>query len=116
MWLLIYKLLLKGHFFDVNRGEIFGLLGNDVCKDMKSIKEKICVQLQSSAYYNFLSLKEILELFGGFYSKRIDADTLLGMVDLEEKANQQVGNLSGGQKQRFSEALPLNRPHPSPTC
>lgn len=117
--------------FNVNKGEIFGLLGEngagktttleiieglrklsggkvevlgeDVSRGCpNSVKEKIGVQLQSSAYYNFLTLKEILELFGGFYQKALDADDLLRMVNLEEKAKALVGNLSGGQKQRFS--------------
>jgi ABC-2 type transport system ATP-binding protein len=66
------------------------------------VKEKIGVQLQSSAYYNFLTLKEILELFGGFYKKQLGSDELLNMVDLKEKANSRVDSLSGGQKQRFS--------------
>lgn len=117
--------------FDVNQGEIFGLLGENgagktttleiieglrqatagkvsvlgenVSKGTKnSIKEKIGVQLQSSAYYNFLTLREILNLFGGFYQKSLSADQLLEMVDLKEKGNSLVGNLSGGQKQRFS--------------
>ena len=117
--------------FQVEKGEIFGLLGengagktttleiieglrkmtsgtvrmlgvdvSDGCTD--PIKEKIGVQLQSSAYYNFLTLKEILELFGGFYKKSLASKELLAMVDLESKENSLVGALSGGQKQRFS--------------
>ncbi|MEK9156333.1 MAG: ABC transporter ATP-binding protein [Patescibacteria group bacterium] len=121
----------KGVSFEVRRGEIFGLLGengagktttleiieglrqatsgevtvlsdnvHNGCSD--NIKNKIGVQLQSSAYYNFLTLKEILELFGGFYPKFIPAMALLEMVGLTEKANSLVSNLSGGQRQRFS--------------
>jgi len=117
--------------FQVEKGEIFGLLGengagktttleiieglrkrtsgtinmlgvdvSDGCKD--EIKEKIGVQLQSSAYYNFLTLKEILELFGSFYRTSIAPSELLAMVDLTKKENSLVGALSGGQKQRFS--------------
>jgi ABC-2 type transport system ATP-binding protein len=79
------------------------VLGEDVTHGEKnSIKERIGVQLQSSAYYHFLTLKEILELFAGFYKTSLDAMELLRMVDLEEKAKSLVGALSGGQKQRFS--------------
>lgn len=119
-----------GNTFHVNKGEIFGLLGEngagktttleiieglrkptsgevkvlgfDVEHELDKIKNRIGVQLQSSAYFNFLSLKEILELFGGFYDKKIHADELLKMVDLTEKSGAFVGSLSGGQKQRFS--------------
>jgi len=116
--------------FEVNRGEIFGLLGengagksttleiieglrkptegtisglgHDVNKNIKDIKEKIGVQLQSSAYYHYLTLKEILNLFASFYNKTVDTEKLLEMVGLEEKKNAFVGSLSGGQRQRFS--------------
>jgi len=116
--------------FDVYEGEVFGLLGEngagksttleiieglrratsgnvkvlglDSRRDQKTIKNKIGVQLQSSAYYNFLKLKEIIQLFCSFYGSDVDSMQLLRMVDLEEKANSYVNSLSGGQKQRFS--------------
>lgn len=116
--------------FSVKKGEIFGLLGEngagktttlevieglrrptsgkvlvlgkDFRKNINEIKERIGVQLQSSAYYNFLSLKDILNLFGSFYSKKIGPDRLLDMVDLKEKEKSYISQLSGGQKQRFS--------------
>ncbi len=116
--------------FDVKQGEIFGLLGENgagktttleiieglrrptsgqinilghgIHNNIDSIKEKIGVQLQSSAYYPFLNLKEILELFASFYGKSLDPYELLGIVGLKEKANSFIQSLSGGQKQRFS--------------
>lgn len=116
--------------FTVNKGEVFGLLGengagktttlemieglrqptegqitllgHNTRENLQEIKERIGVQLQSSAYYNFLNLTEILDLFGSFYQKRLAPDELLKMVQLEEKSRSLVGNLSGGQKQRFS--------------
>ena len=120
-----------GISFHVNKGEIFGLLGEngagktttleiieglrksssgkvtvlgeDVSKGCKDcIKQKIGVQLQSSAYYQFLNLKEILSLFGGFYEKSVNAIELLKIVDLETKSKSLIKALSGGQKQRFS--------------
>jgi ABC-2 type transport system ATP-binding protein len=116
--------------FEVTKGEIFGLLGEngagktttlemieglrrpssgeikvldcDIVEHRDSVKERIGVQLQSSAYYQFLTLKEILELFGSFYAKNISADELLKMVELESKSDSLIGSLSGGQRQRFS--------------
>lgn len=82
-------------------GEI-KVLGMDTQRDLQKIKEKIGVQLQSSAYYDNLKLYEILDLFGSFYKTKIQKDKLFKMVGLESKANQYVRNLSGGQKQRFS--------------
>ena len=119
-----------GISFEVQKGEVFGLLGengagktttleiieglrrptdgqvmvlgHDIRHEMSSVKSKIGVQLQSSAYYSFLTLKEILVLFGSFYPNSQDADELLKSVNLEDKANVYVGALSGGQRQRFS--------------
>lgn len=82
-------------------GEIY-VLGHELHDGLNSVKEKIGVQLQSSAYFNFLTLKEILELFGSFYPNSLDSMDLLKMVGLEDKANIYVNKLSGGQKQRFS--------------
>ena len=125
-----YFTAVKGVSFGVKEGEIFGLLGEngagktttlemieglrrptsgtikvfgmDVKKKMRNIKERIGVQLQSSAYFAFLNLREILDLFGSFYQTHSKPDDLLAMVNLQDKADSYVGNLSGGQKQRFS--------------
>lgn len=120
----------KGISFDVQKGEIFGLLGengagktttleiieglrrptsgkvtvlgHEVGKESAHIKQRIGVQLQSSAYYAYLTLQEMLELFASFYGKKVDPDRLLGMVHLESKAKSYITQLSGGQRQRFS--------------
>lgn len=124
-----------GVSFEVVKGEIFGLLGPngagktttletiegllkptsgravvfgiDTAKDAARVKERIGVQLQASAYFEQLTLKEILVLFGGFYPRRINPEELLSKVDLLEKVNSTVGTLSGGQKQRFTIAATL---------
>lgn len=120
----------RGISFQVQKGEIFGLLGEngagktttleiieglrrpsggsiqvlgmDIHKNLTAMKEKIGVQLQSSAYYTHLTLREMLVLFGGFYRKHSDPDKLLEMVTLSDKADSFITQLSGGQRQRFS--------------
>ena len=121
----------NGISFEVKKGEVFGLLGEngagktttlEIIEGLRKptsgkvmvlgedtthgcldrVKEKIGVQLQSTAYFDFLTIKEILQLFGSFYHKNISPLDLLEMVDLKDKANSLVKNLSGGQKQRFS--------------
>jgi ABC-2 type transport system ATP-binding protein len=78
------------------------VLGLDPRRDTLAVQRRIGVQLQSSAYFEFLRLGELLDLFGGFYPRRLATDDLLARVGLLEKRNALVGELSGGQAQRFS--------------
>ncbi|MFA6099097.1 MAG: ABC transporter ATP-binding protein [Patescibacteria group bacterium] len=120
----------NGVSFSVKKSEIFGLLGpNGAGKtttleiieglqvpsggetlikgfstqhDLHRVKNIIGIQLQSSAYYEYLQLGEILELFGSFYDKALPADNLLEIVSLQDKKKSLIKQLSGGQQQRFS--------------
>ena len=83
------------------------VLGVNTQRDPSAVKEIIGVHLQSSAYFDYLTLKEILVLFGSFYRRHIDPTELLQKVGLLEKAGTMVKHLSGGQKQRFTVAASL---------
>lgn len=83
------------------------VLGMDVTRNSAQVKARIGVQLQSSAYYDYLNLREILALIGSFYPKRISPDLLLEQVGLLDKATHRVRQLSGGQQQRFTVAASL---------
>ena len=124
-----------GVTFSVDRGEVFGILGPngagktttleimeslqkptegrvsvlglDVQSNPAKVKARIGVQLQASAYYDYLSLKEILALLGTFYPNRVSPQTLLERVGLSDKIASRLGELSGGQKQRFAVAASL---------
>jgi len=89
-----------------NQGQVM-VLGLDVLRQPAQIKARIGVQLQSSAYYDYLNLREILALLGSFYPKRLAPDPLLKQVGLLDQATQRVKHLSGGQKQRFTVAASL---------
>ena len=121
--------------FSVEQGEIFGILGPngagktttleiieglqrptggrtyvlgmDSQRESLAVKERIGVQLQASAYFEYLTLAEILDLFGRFYSKRISSLELLERVGLLDKAKSTISKLSGGQRQRFAIAATL---------
>ena len=124
-----------GVSFSVNRSEVFGILGPngagktttlemietlrtidsgsvlldgvDVRRETQRVKQLIGVQLQSSAFFDKLSLVELLSLFGEMYGRRVDPLALLDEVELRDKAKSYVAQLSGGQKQRFSIAAAL---------
>ena len=124
-----------GVSFDVAEGEVFGILGPngagktttlemiegmrpidegsatidgiDVRRDPREVKRRIGIQLQASAFFDELTLVELLHLFGQLYGRDVDPQALLGLIELTEKAKSQVRTLSGGQKQRFSIASAL---------
>ena len=121
--------------FDVEQGEIFGILGPngagktttleiieglqkptqgkisvlgmDLAQKSSQVKARIGVQIQSAAYFDYLSLEEILKLLGTFYPEAAAARDLLDQVGLSGQAKMRLNELSGGQKQRFTVAASL---------
>ena len=87
-------------------GEI-EVLGIDVRKDSKAIKEIIGVQLQTTVFFDNLKVRETIDLFCSFYPKTLPVDELLDIASLGEKADAMVSELSGGQHKRLSIALAL---------
>ena len=126
---------LRGVSFSVWRGEVFGLLGPngagktttveilegmrtadagtaiiagiDVSTHPREVKAVIGVQLQSSAFFDRLTLTEILRTFASLYRSTVDPAELLRTVQLEDRPKSHYRELSGGQKQRFSIAVAL---------
>ena len=78
------------------------VLGLDVVREREELKRRIGVQLQAGAYFDYLTLEEILRLFGSFYPRRGEPAELLDRVGLLDKRGAQVRHLSGGQARRFS--------------
>jgi ABC-2 type transport system ATP-binding protein len=121
--------------FSVRAGEIFGLLGpngagktttlemieglrrpdageatvlgRSIRRDSRAIKERIGVQLQTTALPPKMTVAEAIDLFGAFYAHRRPTADLLSEFDLTEKADALTESLSGGQVQRLSIALAL---------
>ena len=83
------------------------VLGLDVQSDAAKVKTRIGVQLQASAYYDYLNLKEILALLGSFYPSKVSPESLLDQVGLSDKSASRMSELSGGQRQRFGVAASL---------
>ena len=129
----------RGVSFTAARGEVFGILGPngagktttlemieglrditsgevevdgvDVKKYPYAVKEKIGIQLQSSAFFPYLSLTELLDMFSDLYAETHNPMEILKLVGLEDKAKVPAKELSGGQRQRFSIATTLvNKP------
>ena len=125
----------KGLDFEVQTGEVFGLLGPngagktstveileglrprtggdvtvlgfDPDKQKQALKDRIGVCLQATNLPDKITVHEAMELFGSFYTKRVDGDALLRRLQLWEKRDAGYATLSGGQKQRLALALAL---------
>lgn len=123
--------------FSVKKGSIFGMLGpNGAGKtttietliglkksdggkvrilgynpfeenELKEIRKKIGVQLQSPALFPRLTVKEIVNLFASFYPDSLESETVIEQVGLVNKKNSQVISLSGGQEHRLAVALAM---------
>jgi ABC-2 type transport system ATP-binding protein len=90
-------------------GEI-EVLGLPVWPDPMQVQARIGVQLQSTALFDRLSARELLELFARFYGNDDPAGRAgraLALVGLEAKAGDYAARLSGGQQQRLAIALAL---------
>ena len=121
--------------FSIGRGEVFGMLGPngagktttveiieglrtpdsgevtvlgmDVRRDLRRVKARVGVQLQTTSLFPRLSVLEVLDLFASFFPKTVPCDELIGMAGLEESKRSLCKSLSGGQQQRLSLALAL---------
>jgi ABC-2 type transport system ATP-binding protein len=119
----------------VNKGEIFGIvgpngagkttlieileglrsmdsgvakvLGKDVRKHAREIKQRIGVLLQATSIPEKAKVHEVLSMFGALYKNKANPREIAQFLGLEDKQNAYIKSLSGGWKQRVSLALAL---------
>jgi len=126
---------LRGVSFEIAQGEIFGLLGPNGAGKTTTVeilegyrerdggavtvlgedpatagldwRERIGVVLQSSSFYDSLTVTENLALFAGYYTRPRPIGDVVELVGLEEKRDDLVRSLSGGQRRRLDLGLAL---------
>jgi ABC-2 type transport system ATP-binding protein len=97
--------ILEG-FRDRDAGSVT-VLGMDPAVGGRALRERVGIVLQSSGIDQFLTVREVLVLYAGYYPRSVDIDELLETVGLTEKAGSRVRSLSGGQQRRVDLALGL---------
>jgi ABC-2 type transport system ATP-binding protein len=125
----------KGIDLHVDRGEVFALLGPngagkttiteilegyrprtsgeasvlgfDPATGGVDYRRRIGIVLQSSGVDAFLTVRETVDLYAGYYPSPRDIDEVIDLVGLHEKRDTRVGKLSGGQQRRLDVAVAL---------
>ncbi|MEO8246984.1 MAG: ABC transporter ATP-binding protein [Chloroflexota bacterium] len=129
------RVALRGIDLDVARGEVFALLGpngagkttaieiceghrdrdggevsvlgHDPRRHERRLRERIGIVLQSTGVDPYLTVRETVELFAGYYPRRRAVDEVVELVGLSDAADQKVAQLSGGQRRRVDLAVGL---------
>ena len=97
--------MLEG-FRSRSEGEL-RVLGEDPATAGAAWRERIGVVLQESEPEPYLTARESLALYAGYYSRPRRVDETLALVGLEGKADSVAATLSGGQRRRLDVALAL---------
>jgi ABC-2 type transport system ATP-binding protein len=87
-------------------GEVI-VLGEDPTHGDRAWRERIGIVLQSCKLEPYLTVRESLELFAGYYQEPRPIEETIDLVGLAEKADARAGNLSGGQQRRLDVGMAL---------
>jgi ABC-2 type transport system ATP-binding protein len=83
------------------------VLGLDPGRGGRELRERIGIVLQGTSAHPHLTAFEVVTMFAGYYRRPRDPRELLGLVGLDDAADQRVRTLSGGQRRRLDLALAL---------
>ena len=87
-------------------GEI-SVLGNDPARARSELKGRVGIVLQSTGVDPYLTVRETVDLYAGYYPTPRDIDEVIDLVGLVEKRSTRVSKLSGGQQRRLDVAIAL---------
>jgi ABC-2 type transport system ATP-binding protein len=83
------------------------VLGEDPATAGSAWRDRIGIVLQSNSLDPYLTVRESLQLYAGYFSHPRSVDEVIGLVGLEGKADERARKLSGGQQRRLDVGLAL---------
>jgi ABC-2 type transport system ATP-binding protein len=87
-------------------GEV-SVLGEDPANAGSAWRDRIGIVLQSNSLDPYLTVRESLELYAGYFSHPRSVEEVIALVGLEEKAEERARKLSGGQQRRLDVGMAL---------
>jgi ABC-2 type transport system ATP-binding protein len=83
------------------------VLGRDPARGEKDLKQRVGIVLQSTGIDPFLTVRETVDLYAGYFPHPRNVDEVIDLVGLAEKRDTRVNKLSGGQQRRLDVAIAL---------
>jgi ABC-2 type transport system ATP-binding protein len=83
------------------------VLGHDPARRELDLRRRIGIVLQSTGVDPYLTVRETVDLYAGYYPRPRSVDEVIDVVGLEEKRDVRVDKLSGGQQRRLDVAIGL---------
>ncbi len=87
-------------------GEV-SVLGEDPQRAGRQWRERIGIVLQSCRLDPYLTVRESLALYAGYYNQPRSIEEVIALVGLEGKAEERASRLSGGQQRRLDVGMAL---------
>jgi ABC-2 type transport system ATP-binding protein len=83
------------------------VLGIDPASHDLHLRQRIGIVLQSTGLTPYLTVRETVAMFGGYYPRPRDVDEVIGLAGLSELADRRITKLSGGERRRVDLAVAL---------
>jgi ABC-2 type transport system ATP-binding protein len=97
--------ILEG-YRDRDAGDV-SVLGMDPREHDLRLRERIGIVLQSTGLSSYLTVRETVSMYAGFYPAPRDVDEVIGLAGLRELADRRITKLSGGERRRIDLAVAL---------